>query len=65
MPFSKKARGYEVFASADGTSEPATGDHPGAFRTDIVTALSHLAKMINQGLQFGPLRGEQGFTVEF
>jgi hypothetical protein len=56
MPFSKKARGDEFFASPGGTGEPATGDDPGALDANIVAALCHLAEVINQRLQFGPSR---------
>jgi hypothetical protein len=44
MPFSKKARGDEFFASPGGTGEPATSDDPGALDANIVAALCHLAK---------------------
>jgi hypothetical protein len=64
MPFSKKARGDEFFASPGGTGEPATGDDPGALDANIVAALCHLAEVINQRLQFGPSSGQQGFAVE-
>jgi hypothetical protein len=57
MPFSKKARGDEFFASPGGTGEPATGDDAGALDANIVAALRYVAEMINQRLQFGPPRG--------
>jgi hypothetical protein len=56
MPFSKKARGDEFFASPGGTGEPATGDDPGALDANIITPLRHLAEVISQRLQFGPSR---------
>jgi hypothetical protein len=38
---------------------------PSAFCSDFVSALRHLAEMINQRLQLRPFRGAQGFAVEF
>jgi hypothetical protein len=58
MPFSKKARGDEFFASPGGTGEPATGDDPGALDANIVAALRCFAEVINQRLQFGPPGGQ-------
>jgi hypothetical protein len=46
-------------------SEPGTGDRPGALGTDVVAVLSYVAEVINQRLQFGAFRGQQGFAVEF
>jgi hypothetical protein len=61
----EQARGYEFLASPASTGEPATGDHSSALGADVVTALCHLAEVINQRLQFRPFGGEQGLAVEF
>jgi hypothetical protein len=58
------ARTLPPIASPTFAGEPATGDDPGALGADVVAALGHLGEVINHRLQFGPLRGEQGFTVE-
>ncbi|MCE3276897.1 MAG: hypothetical protein K0R13_2752, partial [Propionibacteriaceae bacterium] len=62
--FSKKARCYEFLASPGGIGEPPPRDSSGALYANVVAALRDLAEMIDQGLQFGPFRGEQGFAVE-
>ena len=54
----------EVLASPTFASEPATGDDPGTLGADIVTPLSHLGEVINQRLELGPFRSQQGFDVE-
>jgi hypothetical protein len=51
----QQARGDEVFASQCGIGEPAIGNDSGALGADIVAALRHVAEMINQRLQFGPV----------
>jgi hypothetical protein len=43
----------------------APGDGSGALGSDVVAALRHRPEMINQGLEFGAFRGEQGFAVQF
>ena len=60
----QQSRCDEFLASLTDTGEPSTGDDSGALDANIVAALSHLAEVINQGLEFGPLGGEQGFAVE-
>jgi hypothetical protein len=55
----------EFLATSSSASKPATGDDAGAVDADIVATLSHLAEAINQGLEFGPFRGEQHFAMEF
>jgi hypothetical protein len=54
----------EVLASPGGAGEPGTGDPAGALDANIVTALSHLAEVITQRLQFGPFRGQQRFAMQ-
>jgi hypothetical protein len=54
----------QVFASPGGVGEPPTRDDSGALGADVVASLRHLAEMINQRLQFGPFRGQQGFAVQ-
>ena len=60
----QQARGDEFLTSAGRIGEPGPSDHAGAFGADVITALRHLAEMINQRLQFRPSRGQQGFAVE-
>jgi hypothetical protein len=60
----QESGGDEILTPAGGTGEPRAGDHPGAFCADVVAALGRLAKVINQRLQFGPFRSQQGFAVE-
>jgi hypothetical protein len=52
----QQARCDEFLASPATSSEPATGNHAGAF-AEVAAALSYLAEMINQRLQCGPFRG--------
>src|SRR5512133_3247087 len=60
----QQPRRYQFLASPGGAREPPTGNRPGALDADIVASLSHLAKVINQRLQFRPFGGEEGFAVE-
>jgi hypothetical protein len=53
----QQARCDEFLASPATSSEPATGNHAGAFGAEVAAALSYLAEMINQRLQCGPFRG--------
>ena len=39
-------------------------DGSGGLRAYVVTFLSDLAEVINQGLEFGAFRGEEGFAME-
>jgi hypothetical protein len=55
----------QFLSSLTNASEPGACNNPGTLGADIVTALSNLAKVINQGLQFGPFGGGQGCPVEF
>jgi hypothetical protein len=50
-----RARSPSPRASAGGVGEPPTRDGSGALYSDVVAALSHLAEMINQGLESGRL----------
>jgi hypothetical protein len=40
----QQTRGYEFLTSAGGVGEPGTGDGSGAFCSDVVAALSYLAR---------------------
>jgi hypothetical protein len=56
--------GDDVLASPATSGEPGTGDHAGDLDAEVITALRHLTEMINQRLQFGSSRSQQGFAVE-
>ena len=53
----QQACGYEFFAAAVLAGEPSAGDGTGALCPDVVSAPRHFAEMIDQGLEFGALRG--------
>jgi hypothetical protein len=46
------------------SANPRASDHSGAFGSDVIAALRHLAQMISERPQFWPSRGEQRFAVE-
>src|SRR5688572_1601749 len=55
-PASSTSPGRDEFLSAaDGVGESPTGDGSGALDAAVVTALRHLAEMINQGPEFGAI----------
>jgi hypothetical protein len=56
--------GNDVIASPATSGEPGIGDHAGDLDAEVITALRHLTEMINQRLQFGSSRSQQGFAVE-
>ena len=47
----------EFLTSPHAASEPRASDDSGAFGAEVIPALSHLAEMIDQRLQFGLSRG--------
>jgi hypothetical protein len=53
----EQAGRYQVLASPPAASEPAAGHPAGALDANVVSALSHLAEVIDQGLQFWPCGG--------
>ena len=55
----------EFLTSPHAAREPGPGDGSGDLGADVVASLSHVAEMIDQGLEFGAFRGEQRFTVKF
>jgi hypothetical protein len=54
----------QVFASPRRSGEPATGDSSGALDADIVTTLSDLAEVIDQGLKYWAFGGQQCLAME-
>jgi len=47
----------------DRASEPPASNDAGAFGPDVIAALSDLAKVVDERLKFGTLRGEECFAV--
>jgi hypothetical protein len=53
----QQTRRYQILTSPGGARELTTRKDSGALYADVVAALRHLAKMINQGLEFGASGG--------
>src|SRR5215217_9732608 len=59
----QQSGGDEFVTLPDRASEPPASNDAGAFGPDVIAALSDLAKVVDERLKFGTLRGEECFAV--
>src|SRR5829696_6256446 len=57
----QQSGGDEFVTLPDRASEPPASNDAGAFGPDVIAALSDLAKVVDERLKFGTLRGEECF----